>query len=300
MKNFMELISFLGNTPVIIMLCSLILFSISFKKGLVIINVIGWTAMLTVFAKEQINFPRPIDVDTRLQSSYEPLDYELNESAPVAFWEIFSQELLSKTRTDEFKRYGFPSGHASIQTAMWVSLLFLFRSRWVLICGIVIVILTGLSRLYLGSHFLADVIAGTLLGALVSLSMIQLVKRSRYLQVNTHDLRSLTLLWLPALLFLFSAFLPVWIIGSLMGINGAAILLILKRNFPVFHVILWKRILAAIIGLIAVIATFYFIPFIAFSNFSYTDALLIAVANYLAVYGSLSLSRRLNLIRFRH
>lgn len=60
--------------------------------------------------------------------------------------------------------YGFPSGHAQGTTAAWAYLYTSFRRRWLLAAGMVIVLLVGLSRLYLGLHYPADVVGGVVIG----------------------------------------------------------------------------------------------------------------------------------------
>lgn len=67
--------------------------------------------------------------------------------------------------------YSFPSGHAMISTAAYGALAYLawshlgMRGRLVLTAGTVIfVALIGFSRLYLGAHYLSDVLAGAVGG----------------------------------------------------------------------------------------------------------------------------------------
>ena len=70
--------------------------------------------------------------------------------------------------------YSFPSGHASISVAFYGFCCFLgmkFVRRWgarinLLLLGALIAFLIGFSRLYLGVHYLSDVLAGYLVGAL--------------------------------------------------------------------------------------------------------------------------------------
>jgi undecaprenyl-diphosphatase len=68
--------------------------------------------------------------------------------------------------------YSFPSGHASVSLAVYATLGFIvarhLRNRWAQIAALAgaatLVLLIGFSRLYLGVHFLSDVVAGFSLG----------------------------------------------------------------------------------------------------------------------------------------
>jgi membrane-associated phospholipid phosphatase len=296
----MEFVSFLGIAPVIILLVGLILFGVNFKKGLFILNVLAWCSIAIVFAKVTIDFPRPPDVDSTIKSNYENPNHNLNTPAPQNFWDSFSAETLQKTRQDQVVQYGFPSGHAAIQTTLWISIFYAFRKRWILALGASIIVLTSLSLLYLGSHFLADVLAGALLGFIISLLLILLVKYTKYEKKRTHQAKSLSLLWIPLLLFPFSPFLNVSIMGAFLGLNAAAGYLILKRNFPVFHLVSWKRWLAAFIGICSLLICLYLNLRLRPTGIAYADVLVLALLDFLLFYGSISLSRRLGLMRFRY
>jgi membrane-associated phospholipid phosphatase len=63
--------------------------------------------------------------------------------------------------------YGFPSGHAANPAVLWGSLARWLRRRWCTMVALAVVALIGLSRLYLGVHFLHDVLGGWALGLLV-------------------------------------------------------------------------------------------------------------------------------------
>ena len=69
--------------------------------------------------------------------------------------------------------YSFPSGHATTSTALYLTLGLLaagWVKRWetriyILLGGLAVIALIGFSRLYLGVHYVSDVLAGFALGA---------------------------------------------------------------------------------------------------------------------------------------
>ncbi|MEX2336558.1 MAG: phosphatase PAP2 family protein [Fulvivirga sp.] len=298
---FMVLISAIGITPFVITVLMGITFAVDFKRGMVLINIVAWTAFFTVFAKETINYPRPVHTDPSLKfSQYEQAKKDFSTLLPLKFFEPLSDELLKETKTEKFDHLGFPSGHTSAQVALWIGLVFLFRKRWMLFLGIAMIVLTMISRMYLGSHFLGDVLAGAFIGLFVAFSLIFLVRKTNYLEAETHDLKSMTLLWLPFFLLFFAPITPHWLSGIIIGVNLAAMLTILKRNFPFFQKFTWKRISAAVISLTLFILAFYINNSFTFARNDYADILIIAAINFLAIRGGLSLNRRLHLIRFKY
>lgn len=87
--------------------------------------------------------------------------------APRPFWEPGATAKRIETATG----YSFPSGHTQSATTVWVSIALWVRRFWVTALVVLIVLAVGFSRLYLGVHYLQDVVAGILLGLLVALAV---------------------------------------------------------------------------------------------------------------------------------
>lgn len=296
----MVLISALGTIPAVLTLISTINYAVDLKRGLVLINVIAWTAMLTYLGKYQIDYPRPIDVDPGLKTIYFPTsEKDLTDLLPSDFFKTFSTQLLEQTRNDVNEHYGFPSGHTSIQVALWISLFFLFRKRWIRTLGIIAVALTIFSRIYLGHHFLGDTIGGLILGLLISSILILLIKKTNYLNTTHQQFKSLSILWIPVFLVPFISHIPVWLLGSLIGLNAASILIIQYKNFPVFHILPFRRVLAAIICIGMLMMAFYINKTFIVFDIKFIELVVISLISFFIVGGSLLLCQKLNLIRFR-
>jgi membrane-associated phospholipid phosphatase len=63
--------------------------------------------------------------------------------------------------------YAMPSGHTQSASTTFFGLAYFFKKRYLLISAIIITVLVGLSRMYIGVHYLTDVLVGGLLGLLM-------------------------------------------------------------------------------------------------------------------------------------
>ncbi|MEZ4592963.1 MAG: phosphatase PAP2 family protein [Chloroflexota bacterium] len=63
--------------------------------------------------------------------------------------------------------YGLPSGHTQFTTTIYLFAATWIRRRWMWLLAGLMIILMGISRIYLGSHFVHDVALGFVIGLLV-------------------------------------------------------------------------------------------------------------------------------------
>jgi membrane-associated phospholipid phosphatase len=85
--------------------------------------------------------------------------FKLLFMGPRPYWISSQVQALSAESS-----FGIPSGHAQDAAALWGAMASGVTKRWVWAAAFGVAILIGFSRLYLGMHFVHDVIAGWLIG----------------------------------------------------------------------------------------------------------------------------------------
>lgn len=79
---------------------------------------------------------------------------------PRPYW--YCTDVIAYAKETSF---GVPSGHAQIATGIWGVLAASLRKWWAWLIAILVILIIGISRIYLGVHFPHDVILGWLIGA---------------------------------------------------------------------------------------------------------------------------------------
>lgn len=176
--------------------------------------------------------------------------------------------------------FGVPSGHAQIAFGVWGMLATSISRWWGWLIAILVVLLIGISRLYLGVHFPHDIILGWLIGALLLWLVVRfwkpvtewLKKMSLGQQILASFLSSLVLIlfylipflwlkitnWQPPLAWaeyakaavsLKAAFTTA---GTLFGLLAGLAWFNHQGGFDT-NGPLWKRILRYVLGLVGVL-----------------------------------------------
>ena len=164
-------ISLLGYTRAYVAIIALMAFGFGARVAVPLLVLVSLNAALTDVAKVAAEMPRP-DADSRVQA--------------LSLYASSLRDRDADTPTEVEDSHGFPSGHVSAATTFAVGLAMLMgskRRRWVFAAAWIAVM--ALSRMYLGRHFLGDVIGGVGVGlitvviALLVLKLDHLVRESR-------------------------------------------------------------------------------------------------------------------------
>ncbi|MEL7181424.1 MAG: phosphatase PAP2 family protein [Pseudomonadota bacterium] len=174
--------------------------------------------------KLAFELPRPVYLDAQVG---EPLDPSppptvFANGGADTFWSLPKPEAIAAVR--EYHRVeddgadGFPSGHVASAAALSFGIALLFHVRWGVSFAIAWTVMMAVSRMYLGRHFLADVIAGAFIGVAVVVYVMMLTRAFRE---NENQSSRTELVALTVLLLLW-AILPIAdleAIGMVLGVS---------------------------------------------------------------------------------
>jgi membrane-associated phospholipid phosphatase len=210
-----------------------IMLAFDMRKGFVLLHLLVWTAIVTEYLKELLRFPRPWHVHSgiRLLDSGAPNTSPFLWRGASRFFEPPDRQIMESFRSASGTAYGFPSGHVSSTAAFWGGLGELFSRRFLAVAAVMSALM-AVSRMYLGKHFLADVLGGVAVGA-AAVAALRLLLRNRIWKrwSARAALRAAYLLILPPALLLFG-FPDAVMIGQLFGLDCAYLLFVRQRDIP--------------------------------------------------------------------
>ena len=136
LEQFLSLITELGSLEFYVALMPLIYWCINKQFGRQVAYLMILSYNLVAVLKHVLREPRPYWLDSSVGLTTEPT-------------------------------YGIPSGHTQTATTIYLFLAYWVRRRLVWLFALAFIFLMGLSRIYLGVHFVHDVLAGALLAVLI-------------------------------------------------------------------------------------------------------------------------------------
>lgn len=145
---FFQFFTFLGDTNGYILVATLIYVAFDKRLAVRLIVIVELSMSLNHILKMMIKNPRPF----------------IHEKTYMQKWAV-SPDTARELATE----YSTPSGHAMACSAFYAYLYAAVRNRALRIACVLLIILIGLSRPYLGVHYLEDVLSGWAVGLVVAL-----------------------------------------------------------------------------------------------------------------------------------
>jgi membrane-associated phospholipid phosphatase len=218
----MGAVSTAGNSRTYLAALVIVGFAGDFRMAMVLSQGVLWNLVLAGCLKEFVALPRPGDFDPPVTN--------------VGLLGLPSAEAIAGARAHVTAGYGFPSGHAGNATVLWGGVAVHARSPAVWGLAAALVLAIGVSRVYLGLHFVADVLGGVLTGGIVLAVVAAVFLRPGKPVWSGRGNRWLTTLaagsaLLPPLILALQLGSNPTTLGRLSGFDGA-LLLLMRRELP--------------------------------------------------------------------
>lgn len=149
----MGAVSTAGNSRTYLAALVIVGFAGDLRMAAVLAQGVLWNLVLAGCLKEFFALPRPGDFDPRVTG--------------IRRLGLPAADAIATARTRMASGYAFPSGHAGNATVLWGGVAIHARSRAVWVLAAALVLAIAISRVYLGQHFVGDVLGGILTGGLV-------------------------------------------------------------------------------------------------------------------------------------
>ena len=229
----MKLANFFGEEKFFFLVMPFLLVGRSRSFAFQLVGVLVLSGVLNGFLKELFAWSRPLD-------------------------------LYPEVGTSPLQGYGFPSGHTQVAATFYAMLGLRYR-RYLFPC-LVLAALTGMARVYLGAHFVHDVVTAFLLGIALA------VLASRYWHWGA--------VWLLCLLMTFVTMTPESV-GMMVFLS---VLIPARRWLPESGLVGWLQGVAALV----IIAGMFFLPPLVTGLLSREGEFSRMLTNLIVVYGVLA------------
>lgn len=244
----MNAISLFGYTAFYVFVAMLLAFTVNIRAGASLLVLLVLTNVITNAAKAVVSYPRPDAVDQRItalapavfapaaitppvQVAASDRIANVTPYLPTAAQSALTRLVKLPSSMDADDAYGFPSGHVATAVAFVCGLVFLFRWRGAWMAALLWVPLMSLSRMYLGRHFLGDVIGGLAAGLVATMVIVRALNLQRLGSDGERRVLIKTVATAAACVALayVAAIPPVYEAGRLMG---AVVALVLVCSAP--------------------------------------------------------------------
>jgi membrane-associated phospholipid phosphatase len=236
-------VSFLGYEWLYSALIITAAFGIRLRPALGVMLALLIASLATQAIKDGFGLPRPTDVDARVLRKGQPHVPLVANAAAKQMFALPDTQAIAAVRRSDSRDFGFISGHTSTATALCIALLLCFsiHSRLWIVLLCCWPLLMALSRMYLGRHFLGDVLGGLLVGLLAALVAWLVLPANRKPMTKCRGLLVLLAgVSTITLLCIFSQWMDTALVGNLIGY--ALVLALLRvRGWPDDTASIWAR-----------------------------------------------------------
>jgi membrane-associated phospholipid phosphatase len=224
---FFQGVTFLGNAEFYLLLAPIIIWSVNYRLGARLGILLLFSSYINEALKNLFMQPRPCDPRPDLC-------------------------------VDHAEGYGIPSGHSQNAIVFWGVIAEWIGKAWAWIAAILLMIMIGISRIYLGVHFPTDVFVGWAIGIVILGIYLRVGKRvEKWLGGLSLTAQILLALLLPLLLLAIQPNdVMVQVTGALAGIAVGVALTMRYLEFDAGG-LLWKRAIRFFLGA-AVVSAIYF------------------------------------------
>lgn len=234
LNKFFILITDLGSLEFYLILISFLFFIFDDRKTIKILFLLMISYLINNIFKNIFQFPRP------------------------------DENIVKPIYIESGGGYGFPSGHSQNSLVLWLGLSYIFKNNYLKIASIILIILISISRLYLGLHFLFDVLGGILIGLIILFLYFSYIDRffEKFFNLNLKKILLISFSLIIISLFIKEySFILISLSGILIGIN-------LSKEFNQIDLNIKKIVLRIFIGYPVIFILIYLIKITNF-NFIY-------------------------------
>ena len=146
LDGLFKTITFLGEEEFFLILLPLVFWCVDFALGARLAFAFLLSTYVNTGIKDIFAHPRPFEIDPTV-------------------------------KLHEASGYGLPSGHSQSSVVVWGSIAAGFRKTWLWVAALLLMVLIGFSRIYLGVHFPTDVFGGWTVGAIFLVAYLALQPR---------------------------------------------------------------------------------------------------------------------------
>ncbi len=222
---FFGFISFLGEEYVYILIFGIIYYTYDKKMGEFMAIALGFSATVNTLIKNIVGAPRPF------------------QKYP---------DLVENLRPETSLGNSFPSGHTQNFSTVLFSEAFFSKKKAMFYVSSILVILMMLSRMYLGVHFLEDVVVAAILGIGIAYFAYQVFNKLYDDTIKLHKLYIILIIAIFPFMFFIDGedFFKSYglLIGFVVGI-------IIEKKYINFNmdVLFWQKVLRVVFGLIVMV-----------------------------------------------